>query len=178
MGHVLVGLDRLKAQLLASAPHRLLQTGSLHTSLIAGGQELSSYPERCLLQVERRTIPGETSAQVESQIQRVLDDLAAADPTFTARVTTALTRDSFEIAESAPIVRVLTEKVTAIRGKPPLLFGQTFWMDTALIAGAGIPTVVFGTGGAGAHAVVEWVPLRDVVTCAEVLIETAVAWCA
>lgn len=178
MGHVLVGLDRLNRQLLSSPPHRLLNTGSLHASLIAGGQGLSSYPERCLLQVERRTIPGERPAQVEAQIQRVLDDISASDPAFTAAVSTALVRDSFEIAESAPIVGLLSEKITAARGQRPALFGQSFWMDTALIAAAGIPVAAFGTGGAGAHAVIEWVPLQDVVTCADVLIKTAADWCA
>src|SRR5579859_3808023 len=66
MGKVLVGLEELDLALRAASPHRLLGTGSVHASLIEGGQELSSYPERCTLSIERRTIPGETMQRVEA----------------------------------------------------------------------------------------------------------------
>jgi len=53
---VLVELDALNARLLGHPLHPLLKSGSLHASLIRGGQELSSYPASCVLQVERRTV--------------------------------------------------------------------------------------------------------------------------
>ena len=71
MGEVLVGLSQLGSRLAGSRPHPLLGTGSVHASLIEGGQELSSYPERCLLRIERRTVPGETLADVEAQIGEI-----------------------------------------------------------------------------------------------------------
>ena len=46
-------------------------------------------------------------------------------------------------------------------------------MDSAILDQAGIPTVVFGPGGEGAHAVVEWVDLASVERCAEVLVAVA-----
>ncbi|MCX6047048.1 MAG: M20/M25/M40 family metallo-hydrolase, partial [Chloroflexi bacterium] len=55
MGHVLVALEKLDQELRAQPTHPLLKSGSLHASLIRGGQELSSYPERCVVDVERRT---------------------------------------------------------------------------------------------------------------------------
>ena len=51
-------------------------------------------------------------------------------------------------------------------------------MDAALLAGAGVETVVFGPTGTGAHADEEWVDVTSVVQCAEVLAETARAYCA
>ena len=50
-------------------------------------------------------------------------------------------------------------------------------MDAAIFAAAGIPTVNFGTSGAGAHEAVEWVDLESVVVCAQVLVEAAVRFC-
>ena len=60
MARVLQGLDALdRGPASQKPPHALLGTASLHASLIEGGRELSSYPDRCHLQMERRTIPGE-----------------------------------------------------------------------------------------------------------------------
>jgi acetylornithine deacetylase len=50
-------------------------------------------------------------------------------------------------------------------------------MDSAILAAAGIPTVIFGPDGAGAHAAVEWVSLESVERCVEVLVQTITAFC-
>src|SRR5437588_9813275 len=99
MGKVLVGLEELDSSLRSSPTHQLLHSGSLHASLIGGGQELSSYPQQCILSVERRTIPGETQEQVESQILSIFDQAAATDPDFKASLRTTLVRDAFEVSE-------------------------------------------------------------------------------
>src|SRR5439155_26114804 len=82
MGHVLVGLDELDRTLRANPAHDLLGTGSLHASVISGGQEYWSYPERCVLQAERRTLPGETVERAEAEVRELLERLAGADPDF------------------------------------------------------------------------------------------------
>lgn len=178
MGHVLVGLEALDRTLRAAPPHPLLHTGSLHASLISGGQELSSYPARCLLQVERRTIPGETTAIVEDQIQTILDQVAATDPQFKATVRTTLVRDPFEIAQDAPIVELLQRQIQQQLGHAPQIYGDKPWMDTAILSAAGIPSVIFGPIGAGAHAIEEWVDLESVAQCTDVLTATIAAFCA
>lgn len=177
MGKILVELETLEQELRAGSEHPRLGIGSLHASLITGGQELSSYPERCLVQVERRTIPGETPAIVETQFHEVLNRVLAADPTFKATVRTTLVRDSFEIPETAPIVAAVRDQAKALLGHPPAFTGAPFWMDAALLSAAGIPTVVFGPGGTGAHAAVEWVDLTHVAQCAEIFAATARAFC-
>ena len=55
----------------------------------------------------------------------------------------------------------------------PEIVGDHPWMDAAFTAAAGIPTVVFGPGGAGAHAVEEYGDIASVQRCAAVLAETA-----
>ena len=66
----------------------------------------------------------------------------------------------------------------AVLGKTPEIVGVPFWTDAALFAAAGIPTVVFGPGGAGAHEQTEWVDLDDVERTAEILLRTALEFCA
>ncbi len=177
MGKVLVGLEELDRSLRSKLSHPLLESGSLHASLITGGQELSSYPERCVLSVERRTIPGETQASVASQIRTIFDQLAASDPAFKASLRTTLVRDAFEVPEDEPIVQVVRRQAAALLGREPAIVGATAWMDSAILSAAGIPAVIFGPGGEGAHAVVEWVDLEQVGLCAEVLVACAGEFC-
>ena len=169
MGGVLVGLSRLGSELAGSRPHPLLGTGSVHASLIEGGQELSSYPERCLLQIERRTVPGETLADVERQIAEIAGG---------ARVRSTFERAPFEVATDAPIVDAVRRHAVTVLGREPATIGHAAWMDAAVLSAAGIPTVVFGPSGAGAHAVEEWVDVSSVERCAEVLEAVAREWCA
>ncbi len=178
MGKVLVGLDELDRSLRSAPSHRLLGSGSVHASLISGGQELSSYPKHCFLSVERRTVPGETLQKVEAQIPGIFERIAASDPTFKATVKTSMVRDPFEVSLDEPIVQTVLRKATTILGQEPTEIGQTGWMDSALLSAAGIPTVIFGPGGEGAHAVVEWSNLEHVARCAEILAAVAEEFCA
>jgi acetylornithine deacetylase len=177
MGRILVALEELDRSLRANPTHPLLRSGSLHASLISGGQERSSYPERCVLDIERRTIPGETVEHVEAQMREILDTLAAADPAFRAELRTTLVREPFEVPLDAEIVSVLRQAALVALGNEPEIVGETPWMDAALISAAGIPTVVFGPGGAGAHAVVEWSDLEQVARCVDVLLSTTIEFC-
>jgi acetylornithine deacetylase len=177
MGKVLVNLEELDRSLRSAPSHRLLGSGSIHASLIQGGQELSSYPKYCSLSVERRTVPGETLQKVEAEIPRIFEQIATSDPTFKATVKTGLVRDPFEVSLDEPIVKIIHRKATAILGHEPTEIGQTGWMDSALLSAAGIPTVVFGPGGEGAHAVVEWSNLEHVERCAEILAAVAEEFC-
>ncbi|MDX6533150.1 MAG: acetylornithine deacetylase, partial [Gaiellales bacterium] len=155
MGSVLVALERLDQRVRSGARHPLLGTGSLHASLIEGGRELSTYPDRCVLQLERRTIPGESADVVEAELTVMLEELAAVDPELRATLETTLVRDPFEVAADAPIV----EAVRDAAGRDLPVIGVPFWADSAIFASAGIPTVIHGPGGAGAHAAVEYVEL-------------------
>ena len=172
-GRVLTGIEELGQQLASGAGHPLLGTGSLHASLIEGGQELSSYPERCLVQLERRTVPGEGAELVEEQVRGLVARAASADPELRAEVRTTLVRPPFEIAEDAEIVRLVRAHAERALGAAPAMIGWAAWMDSAILDQAGIPTVIFGPGGAGAHETLEWVDLASVERCAEVLIAVA-----
>src|SRR5436305_10383268 len=96
MGKVLVGVEELDHLLHSSPSHHLLGTGSVHASLIQGGQELSSYPNHCFLSVERRTVPAETLQIVEAEMHGILEQMAISDPSFKASVKTSMIREPFE----------------------------------------------------------------------------------
>ena len=165
MGRVLVGIEELDARLRAAPSHPLLASGSVHASLIEGGQEYSSYPERCLLSGERRTVPGETVEQVEAELRALLGSLDGS-----ARV--VFSRQPFEIAPDEPLVELIR------RHAGGAIAGAAFWADSALLAAAGIPTVLFGPRGAGAHTEEEWVELASVERCADVYLAVAEEFCA
>jgi acetylornithine deacetylase len=178
MGRILTGIGELDRSLRGSPSDGLLGSGSLHASIIEGGQEYSSYPERCLLQGERRTIPGEAVETVEAELRELIDAAAATDPEFRAELRLPFSRDPFRVDEEEEIVEVVFRRAAEVLGSDPPLIGVPFWTDAALFAAAGIPTVLFGPAGEGAHAVVEWVDLDSVERCAEVLISVAEEFCA
>jgi acetylornithine deacetylase len=166
MGHVLVGIEELDRRLRAEPKHPLLGSGSLHASVIEGGQEFSSYPERCLLKGERRTIPGESQEHIEGELRELLGEVEG-------EIRTVVAREPFETAPDAEIA----ELVSRHAGGPEIV-GVPFWADSALLASAGIPTVVFGPAGEGAHAVEEWVDVASAERCAEIYAAVARELCA
>jgi acetylornithine deacetylase len=178
MGPVIVGIAALDRRLRAAPSHPLLASGSIHSSLIEGGIELSTYPDRCLLQVERRTIPGESAAQVDEEITAIIEQIAATDSEFVGSSRVTLVRAPFEVAETEPIVGIVRSHARNVIGREPELSGEHGWMDSALLSAAGIPTVVFGPGGEGAHAAVEWANLDDTAKCLDVLLAAAREFCA
>jgi acetylornithine deacetylase len=164
MGHVLVALEQLDERLQSGPRHPLAGVGSVHASLVEGGQELSSFPARCLLTAERRTIPGETLADVERELGELAGD---------ATVRVIASRDPYEAAVDHPFVELVARVA-----KVETLVGAPFWTDAALIAGAGIPTVLYGPAGEGAHAEVEWVDLASLERVRAIIARTAAEWCA
>jgi acetylornithine deacetylase len=177
MGRFLAELDKLEQALRARPDHPLVGPPTLHAAMIQGGSELSAYAASCRLQIERRTIPGESEAQVVGEIQAIIDGLTAVNPEFQARVKSFFVRDPFEVSPEAGIVQVLSEAASRVLNQRPAMVGQMPWMDSALLASAGVETVVIGPAGAGAHAHEEWVEVESVEKLAEILAETAIRYC-
>jgi acetylornithine deacetylase/succinyl-diaminopimelate desuccinylase-like protein len=178
MGRVLVGIEALDRRLRTLTGHPRVGSGSVHASLIEGGQEYSSYPARCLLQAERRTIPGETPGLAESEIREILTAASLDDADFAGEVRVVAAREPFEVTEDAEIVEVVQRNAGAALGTEPELVGVSFWADSALLGAAGIPTVLFGPRGEGAHAEVEWVDVGDLERCVEIYAAVASELCA
>jgi acetylornithine deacetylase len=125
MGRFLAELDKLEKALLARAGHPLAGPPSLHAAMIEGGTELSAYAARCRLQIERRTIPGETEEQVLAELQAIIDRLTAADPSFQATLHSFFVREPFEVSPEARIVQSLGGAAEGVLGQMPAMVGQT-----------------------------------------------------
>jgi acetylornithine deacetylase len=149
---------------------------SLHASLIEGGREWSSYPDRCLLQLERRIIPTETVEDFEAELEDIISRLADEDPQFKAQWRTTFARNPWQAVEG-PLLGALERACSVELGALPRRATGTIWTDAALMQEAGISTVIFGPKGKGKHAVVEYVEVDSVVTCARILARTALDFC-
>ena len=175
-GPVLTALGRLDGAL-AQRSHPLLGRPSVHASVIQGGEEMSSYPARCVVGIERRTLPGETVADVEAELDRLLEACRADDGDLQAARRTLLAREPFEVAPDAEIAEAVRAAASGVLGRPVGVGGASYWADAAFIAAAGIPTVMFGPVGEGAHAAEQWVSLSSADAVARTLVEVAARVC-
>jgi len=172
MGKIIGALERFDQHELRNRTHPLVGPASQHCSVVQGGSGLSTYAEECRLQIERRTLPGETPELVMEELEGVIRSTGEQ-----ARVRRLLDRPSLTCDANAKIAISLREAAGSVTGERPEIAGVGYWMDAALFAAAGMPTVNYGPSGAGAHEAVEWVDLDSVVTSAQVLVETARRFC-
>jgi acetylornithine deacetylase len=173
MGRIIAALEEFDQRELRSRRHPLLGPASQHCALVQGGTGLTTYSEKCTLQIERRTLPGETPEQVLREIKSVVDRAGEQ-----AEIRSTLDRPPLTCDRDSKIARSVRDAATKVQGAVPEEIGVQYWMDAALFAAVGIPTVNFGPGGAGAHEAVEWVDFDSVVSCAHVLAEAARRFCA
>ncbi len=177
-GLLLAELDSYDAVVLPTRTHPLLGRGSLHASLIEGGIGMSTYPDRCLLKLERRTIPGESSDDAVREVRQACDRIQARRSTFSADVRLLVTQGPSDVAVDAPLVVSLGHALRA-SGEPIVMEGMSAWTDAALLNDAGIPAVCFGPGDISlAHAAEEYIPLDEIDRATAVLASFAGRWCA
>ena len=172
MGRVLGRLESLDRQLQARPAHPLLGTASLHASTVAGGVEWSSYPDRCRLQVERRTLPGEPPGAGLEEAVAILDELRHDDREFEGDARLIFGRGPYEIDRAHMLPAALVGAAASV-GRQARQVGMTFWSDAAILGAAGIPSVLFGPGGAGLHSLEEYVRVEDVLLCRDALVALA-----
>jgi len=177
MGRVLVEIERLGKALSGGPTHPLLGHGSVHASLIAGGQELSSYPAHCRLSLERRLVPGEDIATLEAELAGILEKLRSLDPDFRGRFTLGYWARPLETPPDIDLVQTVAWSARRVLGRKTDLGTQSFWTDAALLSEAGIPSVLFGPSGSGLHSTQESVNLDTVLACARVLADCAKSFC-
>lgn len=176
-GLLLAELDRVDAEELPRRTHPLLGRPSLHASTVEGGVGWSTYPERCLLRVERRTIPGETPADALAEMERACVAVKGRRPSFEASVREVFSQHPSDVSPEHPLVSALGESLLA-RGEGVRIEGLSAWTDAALLNEAGIPALCFGPGDITlAHAAEEWVAVDEIVRATEVLTDFARRWC-
>jgi acetylornithine deacetylase len=165
-GRVMAALDGLRTELEAVPRHPTLGHGTVRVATINGGVDAATVAPSCILTVERRFLPDESPDDVEGQLRRTI---AAVDGAATTMVTRLVARAAFEAPLGSPIVETLRRQATAVLGRPVATRGEPFWTDAALILEAGIPCVVIGVDGGGAHADEEWASTESIEQLAEIL---------
>jgi acetylornithine deacetylase len=168
MGRVLARLDAADRALQSQPGHPLLGPASLHASFIEGGREWSTYPDHCELRLERRTLPGEHEDAPVMEIGRAFEALVQEDEEFAAEAELVFARRPHELPVDHMLVRLMRE---AAGGAD--VCGVSYWADSAVLNEAGIPSILFGPGGAGLHSVEEYVNADDVLGCVEALVKLA-----
>jgi acetylornithine deacetylase len=162
-------LDRYTEELKERASHPLLGHASLHAGTIAGGTAPSVYPDYCEVQLECRTMPGTPAGHVVSDLERVLDELRMREPGMDASLEVPLARPGSEVPVDSELVRRLLGASESHGGRAAVE-GMTAWVDAALLNEAGTPAVCYGPGATEqAHTADEWIDVREIVTCANVL---------
>ena len=176
-GLVLAELEKLERTRDKGQRHTLLGRGSLHASTIRGGVGMSTYPEECVLSIERRTLPGETAEDAMKEIENACAAVRAREPRLDARITQTTSQLPSDVSSDAPIVKRLISALAA-EGATTRIEGMSAWTDAALLNAAGIPTICFGPGDiALAHAAEEFVPIAEIETATRVLARVVKDWC-
>ncbi len=176
-GLLLAELDRIDSTELPTRTHALLGRPSVHASLIEGGSGMSTYPDRCTVRIERRTIPGETAQSVETEWRDACARLAERHRGFRADVDIMFAQAPSDVSVNAPIVGALEDAMRDER-HAVRVEGMTAWTDAALLNAAGIPAICFGPGDIGvAHAAEEYVPTDEIERATAILSRLARRWC-
>ncbi|WP_232819003.1 M20/M25/M40 family metallo-hydrolase [Homoserinimonas sp. OAct 916] len=175
--HVLRALDCLAGRLSAGPGHPLLGHSTVRVSKIHGGTDEATVADECRISVERRMLPGESPDSVEQELHLLLSELAAMIPDFTFTLRRQVARAALQADPEAPLVRILEEHATQILGVAPGRRGEPFWTDAGLIAAAGIPCLLLGVDGAGAHEADEWTTGSSVRALTKILVGTIQDFC-
>jgi acetylornithine deacetylase len=175
-GLLLAEVDRYDAETLTARSHPLVGRPSIHASFIEGGSGMSTYPESCVVQLERRTIPGESVGQVMAEMEELCDRVRLRTPAFDATLEMSFAQQPSDVPLSSTIVKRLSMSL-ANCGVRERVAGMTAWTDAALLNAAGISAIHFGPGDISvAHAAEEYVPVAEIETATKVLTDLAMRW--
>jgi acetylornithine deacetylase len=172
-GLLLAELDAYEEQVLVGRTHPLLGRASLHASLVHGGIGMSTYPDRCMLSIERRTVPGESTESVIEEVREAFARIRARRPSFDASVRLITAQGPSDVSPGAPVVQSLARAIES-EGMTMAIEGMSAWTDAAILNAAGIPAICFGPGDIKlAHAAEEWVPVVEIERATAVLTRMA-----
>jgi acetylornithine deacetylase len=161
MAPLIAELETLAAQLQKREPHPRLGPPTLSVGTVHGGHSVNTVPDRCVIEVDRRLIPGESAEVAEAAVRDLAERAGATiEPIFDAA--------PLEMPEDSDVVRRATAAVQAVTGTANVV-GARYATEASRLAAAGIPVVVLGPGDAAqAHSEDEWVALDQVRAAAEV----------
>ncbi|KAH7119804.1 acetylornithine deacetylase [Dendryphion nanum] len=177
-GYFLIELDRLAQKLASETPKTPLGPPSVHTSMVKGGEEPASYPAKCTISVEWRSLPDESVDSVKQRFEDILQSISKEVPNFSYDIRVLFSRPPFSISEGHPFVSTCKQHIEKARKKEISGSSRPFWTDCALLAEKGIPAILFGPEGDGFHAKTEWADVESINVVADTLFSVAQEFCA
>lgn len=164
--------ERLEPEL-AARVHPLCGSPTIVVGTIHGGTQINIVPDRCVIEVDRRIIPGERPEIVERELaERLTRELAPEGVKLT--VDRLLLDWALDTPQEAAIVAA-ARRAASEAGLNDRLRGVTYGCDASKLQEfKGIPSIVYGPGSiAQAHTNEEWVPVSDVERAAEFYLQLA-----
>ncbi len=150
------------ADALALRPgHPHLGSGTLSVGTIRGGAAVNIVPDSCVIEVDRRLLPGEEADEATRELRGVLEPLGitVSQPYMQA--------PGFEAAPGSAAVEAVTRAAESVGIVPAPRF-VNYCTDASFYPGFGIPAVVFGPGSIDqAHQADEWIAIDQLEAGAE-----------
>lgn len=162
LGRLLAEIEAHDHDLASRPAHPTAGHGSLQATVVHAGTAPFTIADRAAVTVERRTLPGEPAGVGADEVREILARLHAADPSVEATITPVLARDAWQASDDPMTHRLLDalERGLALAGRTDVVRrGAPYWMESAVWAAAGVPTLVCGPAGGGMHADDEWLNL-------------------
>ena len=172
MSKVIQSFGDYNQELLGRTPHPLCGHGRFTPGVIHGGVQVNMVPDTCELEVDRRTLPGETRESIYAEFHERIRGAAAGDPDFVYEITdpTWLIAPN-DISPEEPVVRALRAAHCDLFGKDPGVEAFVAGSDAPYV---GFPTVICGPGSiAQAHTTCEFVDLQEVADAARIYLHAA-----
>jgi acetylornithine deacetylase/succinyl-diaminopimelate desuccinylase-like protein len=174
LASLITGLARIDREILATSRHPLAGKAFFHTSFIRGGTDWGTYPAELTLGFEMGTNPGETLQDRLDEIHAMIDDVRETEhPGLRAEVAVQLENEPFTAAGHERLLTAYSAATDDVLGRQAEAVGLNTWTDAAITQSAGIPTILCGATGGGAHGIDEWVELPSVAQLVAVLEKTA-----
>ena len=156
MARVIGKLEEYAAALRTGSAHPLLGFPSLSVGVIEGGQAVNIVPDHCWIEIDRRTLPGESVQSVLEPVSSLLKDIKECEIKEPH-----LSVSGMEVPESAPIVQGLKRAIESVSGSA-VVEAAHYATDAGIYNSVGVPTVVFGPGDiAQAHTESEYIELEQ-----------------
>ncbi len=164
MGHVLRRLEEYASELTHGRTSGDLGTATLSVGVIEGGQAVNIVPDRCTIEIDRRTLPGETEEEILQSVRQTLHGIPSwnFEPAH-------ISIGGMEVSNDNSFVKQLAASIKQQTGDCILETAQ-YATNAGVYNTSGIPSIVFGPGDiAQAHTAAEFVELDQVVRCHEIL---------
>jgi acetylornithine deacetylase len=155
--------------------HPLVGRATVNVGTIAGGTKINTVPDACVIEVDRRTLPGEDISAVVAYVNDLADEIRAERPRLTFNVSVISEAPPFETDPNCDIAQALIASATAVTGRPVEHFGLAGFTDGRLYDASRTPTVVYGPGAIQlAHTSKECVAIDELVTASRVYADAIV----